>query len=128
MILSRLLGKSPTVAGLMSLPYPEEFGGDWVGRQTIRDNFAGIMPAIGQQFDAIHVVTNPWIRLTGPDTAEGRWYLLDWLTRQSAGTGKMTTRGGHDNPLLFLSVYEDEYRRVDGAWKFSRIALHTAIH
>jgi hypothetical protein len=105
--------------------YPEEFGGDWVGRRAIRDNFAGIMPAIGQQFDAIHVVTNPWIRLTGPDTAEGRWYLMDWLTRQKAGTGEITTRGGHDNPLLFLSVYEDEYRRVDGAWKFSRIALHT---
>jgi SnoaL-like domain len=105
--------------------YPAEYGGDWVGRETIRANFAGIMPAIGQQFDAIHVTTNPWIELTGPDTAHGRWYLLDWLTRQKAGTADMVTRGGHDNPLLYLGVYEDEYRRVDGAWKFSRIALHT---
>jgi len=105
--------------------YPEEFGGDWVGRESIRDNFAAVMPAIGSPFDAVHVVTNPWIELTGEDTATGRWYLLDLLTRQQAGTGRMTTRSGHDVPLLYLGVYEDEYRKVGGAWKFARIVLHT---
>jgi hypothetical protein len=105
--------------------YPEEYGGNWVGRSVIRDNFAAIMPAIGEPFDAIHVVTNPWVQLTGPDTAHGRWYLLDFLTRQKAGSGGLVTRGGHDNPLLYLSVYEDDYRKVDGAWRFSRIVLHT---
>ena len=105
--------------------YPEAYGGDWVGRETIRANFAAIMPAIGEPFDAVHIVTNPWIRLTGQGTATGRWYLLDVLTRQKAGTGQMTTSGGHDNPLLWVGVYEDEYRKVDGDWKFSRTKLHT---
>jgi hypothetical protein len=105
--------------------YPEEYGGDWDGRETIRDNFAGVMAAIGEKYDVLHAVTNPWIELTGPDTATGRWYLLDLLTRQKAGTGRMTTNGGHANPLLCLGVYEDEYRKVDGAWKFARIRLNT---
>ncbi len=103
--------------------FPEAFGGDWVGAEAIRTNFAGIMPALGDPFDTMHIVTNPWITLTAPETAHGRWYLTDQLVRQKAGTGEMTTLGGHENPLLFLGVYEDEYRKVDGAWKFARIRL-----
>ena len=69
------------------------------------------------------VATNPVIRLTGPGTAWGRWYLLDLLTRQKPHTG-METRGGHDNPLFYLAVYEDDYRKVDGAWKIAYCKLN----
>jgi ketosteroid isomerase-like protein len=121
---------SQDVAGLADLfcddavcEFPEQFGGNWVGKETIVGNFVAQMKAIGEPFDAIHVVTNPWITLTGPDTAHGRCYLIDLLTRQRAGTAEMTTRGGHENPLLFLGMYEDDYRKVDGSWKFANIRL-----
>ncbi|MDR7303973.1 nuclear transport factor 2 family protein [Haloactinomyces albus] len=103
--------------------FPAAFGGDWVGAETIRANFADIMPALGEPFDSLHVVTNPWITITGSEAAHGRWYLTDWLTRQKAGSGEMTTLGGHENPLLFLGIYEDQYRKVGNAWKFARIRL-----
>lgn len=103
--------------------FPEQFGGNWVGRDTIVTNFTNEFAKIGGPYDAMHVVTNPWITLTGPDTAHGRCYLIDLLTRQQAGTGHYTTVGGHGNPLLFLGMYEDEYRKIDGEWRFANIRL-----
>lgn len=103
--------------------FPEDFGGDWSGKETIRTNFAGMLPAVGEEFDTLHIVSNPWVTMTGTDTARGRWYLTDMLTRQKAGTAQMTTLGGHDNPLMFLGLYEDEYRKVDGLWRFARMRL-----
>lgn len=103
--------------------FPEEFGGNWVGRDTIVANFSKELTRLGEPYDTMHVVANPWITLTGPDTAHGRCYLIDLLTRQQAGTGDYETRGGHDNPLLFLGMYEDDYRKVDGEWKFANLKL-----
>ncbi len=100
-----------------------EFGGDWIGRDTIRAQYETVMKAAGGPFDSVHIITNPWITITGPDTAHGRWYLLDWLTRQKPVT-EMETRGGHANPLLYLAVYEDDYRKENGAWKIARTQLH----
>ncbi|WP_070152475.1 nuclear transport factor 2 family protein [Sphingobium phenoxybenzoativorans] len=100
-----------------------EYGGDWVGRAQIRERYEEVMLSAGGAFDAIHVVTNPWITLTGPDTAHGRWYLLDCLTRQMPVTG-LHTQGGHNNPLLYLGIYEDDYRREAGKWRIARTRLH----
>lgn len=103
-----------------------EFGagyGNWKGRDEIRTNYKGAMEHIGKPFDAIHVITNPWIKVTGPTTAVGRWYLTDCAIRQAPITG-LTTRGGHDNPLLYLGIYEDEYRKVNGKWLISHVKLH----
>ena len=36
---------------------------------------------------------------------------------------EMATRGGHDNPLLWLAIYEDDYHKVDGVWKISYCKL-----
>jgi hypothetical protein len=99
-----------------------EYGGDWVGRETITQRFIERGRIGGGPFDVIHVVTNPWITLAGADRAHGRWYLLDYLTRQKPHTG-LESRGGHDNPLLWLGLYEDDYRREDGAWKIERVRL-----
>lgn len=99
--------------------FSEEYGGDWVGRETIVRNYTAVAEQVGAPYSAIHAVTNPWIELTGEDTARGRWYLLEFLTRQ----GTFTSPGGHANPLFYIGVYEDEYRKVDGRWLISRVRL-----
>jgi hypothetical protein len=97
--------------------------GTWVGLDAIRANHLALMRLAGEPFDDLLVATNPWIRLTGPTTAHGRWYLLDLLTRQKPVTG-MASIGGHDNPLFYLAVYEDDYRKVNGVWKIAYCKLN----
>lgn len=103
--------------------FGEAYGGDWVGRDAIRANYLRAMAEIGAAYNALHVVTNPWIEMTGPGTARARWYLLDFLTRQKP-VNAVATRGGHDNPLLYLAVYEDRYRKDGGRWRIARTELH----
>jgi hypothetical protein len=102
-----------------------DFGeyGLWVGKDTIRSNYAEQFKVVGEAFDSLHYVMNPRIRLTGPTTANGRWYLMDFLTRQKPVTA-LETQGGHENPLLWLAIYEDDYVKVDGRWKISYCKLH----
>lgn len=102
-----------------------DFGeyGLWVGKATIRKNYAEQFKLVGEAFDSLHYVTNPRIRLTGPNTANGRWYLMDFLTRQKEGSG-IESQGGHENPLLWLAIYEDDYVKVNGKWKISHCKLH----
>ena len=102
--------------------FGEAFG-RWVGRDEIRRNYAKTFADIGEPFNALHVVTNPWITIESPTRAHGRWYLLDLLTRQAPHSA-LATRGGHDNPLLYLGVYEDDYVKTDGVWRFAYVKLH----
>ena len=97
--------------------------GKWQGREEIGLNFRGAIQHVGAPFDSLHVMTNPWIRLESPTAAHGRWYLIDWATRQAPVTG-VATRGGHDHPLVYLGVYEDDYRKVGGKWLISYTKLH----
>jgi hypothetical protein len=103
-----------------------EFGKDygvWRGRQEIRANYLASFKPVGSCMDALHVITNPWIKVTAPDQAHGRCYLIDLLTRQKPVTG-LATPGGHANPLLYLGIYEDDYRKVGGRWLISHTTLH----
>jgi hypothetical protein len=104
------------------LSYPEEYGGDWQGKEAIRENFIYWMKEERAPFTALYVITNPLITITGPTTAHGRWTFTNYLTDQS-GSGPLTTAGGKDQPLFILGMYEDEYRKVDGAWRISRLKL-----
>jgi hypothetical protein len=61
----------------------------------------------------LHAIVNHWIKLTGPDTAEGRCYLIDFETASKPDS----------NPLLLLGLYADEYRRIDGQWRITRTCL-----
>ena len=97
--------------------------GRWEGKATIRKNYEVAMAQAGGPFDSIHVVTNPWVTLLGPDTAHARWYLIDCLTRQAPHTG-LATQGGHASPFLWLGMYEDDCRKVAGKWKIARTRLH----
>jgi len=56
-----------------------------------------------------HLITNPMVKLTGPDTAEGSCYVITMV------------RDGDNGPaLLSFSRYSDRYRKVNGEWKIAR--------
>lgn len=61
----------------------------------------------------LHPIANHLIEPTGPDTAQGTCYLVDFETASKADP----------NPLLLLGLYADEYRRIDGAWRITRSRL-----
>lgn len=61
----------------------------------------------------LHAIANHWITLTGPDTAQGRCYLIDFETASKPDP----------NPLLLLGLYADEYRRIDGRWRITSTRL-----
>lgn len=112
------------LAGLFTDDAVCEFGhyGEWRGLEQIRANYAGVIAAIPAPFDTLHVATNGLVRLRSPTTAAGRWYLMDLLPTQVPGV--FETRGGHAQPLLYLGIYEDDYRKVDGRWRFAHVKLH----
>ncbi|MFP8967761.1 nuclear transport factor 2 family protein [Pokkaliibacter sp. CJK22405] len=61
----------------------------------------------------MHAVSNHSIQLTGPDTAVGRCYLIDFETASKPDP----------NPLLLLGLYVDEYQRIEGAWRITHSRL-----
>lgn len=88
------------------------FGGDWVGREQIRENFARWAEREGEPYGVLHAVTNPWIRLLDAETAHGRWYLLD-----------LNTSEGAPNPLQLFGIYDDVYKKCDGQWRIHRTRI-----
>ena len=87
--------------------FGEDYGGDWVGRETIRQNYVRYHedePA----FRFLHATTNHLVELRGADRATGRAYLLDLVL---AAEGQ---------PLQLLGIYDDDYVKQGGEW---RIAL-----
>lgn len=61
----------------------------------------------------MHAIVNHWIQLTGPDTAQGRCYLIDFETASKPDP----------NPLLLLGLYADQYQRIDGEWRITHTRL-----
>lgn len=61
----------------------------------------------------LHAIANHWIKLTGPDTAQGRCYLIDFETASKPDP----------NLLLLLGLYADTYRRIDGEWRITHTRL-----
>ena len=61
----------------------------------------------------LHAIANHWITLTGPDTAQGRCYLIDFETASKPDP----------HPLLLLGLYADTYRRIDGEWRITHTRL-----
>lgn len=65
------------------------------------------------RYPFFHPVMNHDIRLTGPDTAEGKCYLIDFETASKPDP----------NPLLLLGLYRDTYRKVNGSWRIATSIL-----
>jgi hypothetical protein len=84
-------------------------GSDYHFHFDNRNDFvAAVASAMHAGLVAQHVAHLPEIALTGPDTAEGIWYLQDWaldLTTQKFRAG--------------TAIIRDKYRKLHGAWKIS---------
>lgn len=93
--------------------WDEAHGGCWIGREEIRRNYSRCFKEFGdREWIVMHAVTNPWIEITSPDTAEGRWFMLDF-----------NFCGLTQDPLGCIGVYDDLYKKVDGIWKIHRTRL-----
>ena len=93
-----------------------EFGpplsyGDWHGRDEIRDKYAQVASGGLKPFAFMHAVTNPWVELTGSDSATGRWFLLDFVLSETP------------TPMTLTGVYNDVYRKVDGEWFIAKTRI-----
>lgn len=88
------------------------YGGDWVGKEQIHENFARYAEIEGPEYGVLHSVTNPWIRLIDDETANGRWYLHDLRTTEGA-----------ENPLILYGIYDDVYKKVFGKWKIQKTRI-----
>jgi hypothetical protein len=89
--------------------------GQWDGRSAIVDGlssaFAEYDRADTGAYPFHHVITNHWVEFAGPETAEGRAYLVD-----------LQTDPAQDRWIL-LGTYADEYRLEGGVWLISRTRL-----
>ena len=88
--------------------------GNWEGKAAVEAGFRGLLERNGypKPFEVMHTFANPVIDIMGPDTAEGRWFLMEF-----------TTSVGETNPPRNFGVYHDHYRKVDGEWKISRTSI-----
>lgn len=93
--------------------WDEDHGGTWDGIESIRSNYKIWMDKYPGYFIFMHAVTNPWIELTGPDTAEGRWFLLDYNFHNRESM----------NPLGTIGIYYDCYKKVNNQWKIYKTRL-----
>ncbi len=82
--------------------------GRYEGREAIRQFFRGVSSEI---VFALHYMMNPIIDVDG-DEARGAWYLFQTCTFADGNTA-----------IWGAARYDEEYRRVDGGWKFSRLNL-----
>ena len=86
--------------------------GEFIGRERIHRFFQHMPNAMSF---AVHHITNSHVQVDDSGTrGKGRWYLLQAATTASS------------NQALWLSgQYSDEFTKVEGEWKFSRISIST---
>jgi len=89
----------------------------WCGREGI---YAGLDKAFKDydqsnhgNYPFLHAITNHWVEITGPTTAQGRCYLIDLVTG----------RPKNESPLLLLGLYADEYVLIGEKWQISKSQL-----
>lgn len=90
--------------------------GQMEGLDAIKAGLAGAYDTFDyrkkRHYPFMHAVTNHAITITGPDTADGLCYLLDWVTGRAEG-----------HPVLLLGLYADKYKRLNGKWLISHTSL-----
>ena len=80
------------------------------GQDAIRKGY-GRAYRHGEQFTAVHAVTNPRIFVDG-ENATGTWYLLDCSLREK-----------DVNPLQIVGIYDEKYRKEAGEWRIAHLHL-----
>jgi hypothetical protein len=93
------------------LNYGEELG-EYEGQEGLEEFAAQIG---GQMDTSSHMAANPIIDVDG-DTATGRWYVDAREAFSNGQTG------------ITQAEYRDEYRRVDGEWKFAKKRVQIQFH
>ena len=94
--------------------------GDWVGKDVIYNNYKETFKdTLDTPFVSMHVNTNHLVKITGPDKAKGRVYLLDGITKNMDGSD---IEDGKSN-FLWLALYDEEYVKIDGVWKIKNMNL-----
>lgn len=98
-----------TIAGLFAKDGHADFGEFGVvhGQGEIGRFFQKLYDSVTSQQHMIH---NPIVKVEG-DRATGKWYF-EIPASMEAGTRAVWIQGR----------YDDEFARVDGVWKFSRVA------
>jgi hypothetical protein len=96
--------------------FPDGLGGNRVGKDAIVEVLLAQRAEMDESSGTVHVITNPWITLTGPESARGSCYMID--LREPELTDSVS--GG---PVQLIGRYEDEYRRIDGQWRFAKIRV-----
>lgn len=81
------------------------------GQDAIRRGYGRAYSGM-PRFTALHAVTNGRITVDG-DRADGVWYLLD-----------LSLREPDVNPVTLVALYEEQYRRVSGEWKYQSLKLN----
>jgi uncharacterized protein (TIGR02246 family) len=92
------------------------------GRDGIRAGFEARQAVARRQ--SRHVMTNVLIDVTGPDTATGRVYLVNF--RHDSPSGVAEKPAPADVPK-YVGEYNLSFRRVDGAWLFHTLELDLAF-
>jgi uncharacterized protein (TIGR02246 family) len=90
------------------------------GREAIRELFRDVTARIAQP--TMHMMSAPEIDVA-PDreSATGRWYAMVLLTMEEGPEQQAGV-------LMLGATYAHDYRRVDGAWRFSRVAATLDFH
>jgi ketosteroid isomerase-like protein len=93
-----------------------EYGpyGSWSGKQVIQDNYqATFSGELAAPFTSLHINTNHNVEILSDSHATGQCYLTDIVTHVAAD----------ENPILWFALYDEEYRKEGGQWKFARSSL-----
>ena len=93
-----------------------EYGpyGSWTGKEEILSNYCNVFTGdLEAPFSSFHPNANHRVQLLSETRATGQVYLMDFVTHVSAKV----------NPLLWLALYDEEYRKIEGSWKIARTSL-----
>lgn len=95
-------------------------GGEGFGRHEGKAAFKAFWDGVrGDIRFAAHLVLNPSIDVTGPDSATGQWRLLMPCS---------VAAGGAAEARWLLCEYDETYVRRDGAWLFATIRMRVNFH